>query len=28
MFVFLIFHQHFKSRWGVLQNDLRHYHKA
>jgi len=28
MFVFLIFHKHFKSRWGVLQNDLRHYHKA
>jgi len=28
MFVFLVFHQHCKSRWGALQNVLQRYHKA
>ena len=28
MFIFLVIHQHCKSRSGVLQNVLRQYHKA
>jgi len=28
MFIFLVIHQHCKSRLGVLQNVLRQYHKA
>ena len=28
MFIFLVFHQHCKSRSGALQNILRQYHKA